>query len=303
MAGFLASISLIAAVSGLAVALIGLRWLQTDARLRARVDGRATSGTSGAAAAGRNWRTMRAPRALLAQGRDKAEIEKRLRAAGYFEAGALDVFVALRLGATLAVMVASMATCFVVTGNPLKPIFPTFALTGLTYIGAKYALQMRAASRERILTAEFPFLLDLMLMMLESGVSLDQCFRGIARDEQVAVPNHARLVAMLVDDLDRGQDYQVAFDRWATRVGVSGARELAALFRQSLFQGMELVPALREYIREFSQRRVARAREAIGKITVRMVVLMLVFFMPALFIVLAGPPVAAILDTLRSSGK
>ncbi|MFD2138070.1 hypothetical protein ACFSLT_27690 [Novosphingobium resinovorum] len=61
MAGFLASISLIAAVSGLAVALIGLRWLQTDARLRARVDGRATSGTSGAAAAGRNWRTMRAP--------------------------------------------------------------------------------------------------------------------------------------------------------------------------------------------------------------------------------------------------
>lgn len=279
--------------------LLGLRWLQVDAQLRARIDGQAAIGT----APQRGWRNLRAPRVLGAQGRDRAEIEKRLRAAGYFDPGALDVFVALRLGASLAVMLASMATCFAITGNPLRPIFPTFALTGLTYIGAKYALQMRAASRERVLTAEFPFLLDLMLMMLESGVSLDQCFRGIARDEQVAVPNHARLVAMLVEDLDRGQDYQVAFDRWAVRVGVQGSRELAALFRQSLFQGMELVPALREFIREFSQRRVARAREQIGKITVRMVVLMLIFFMPALFIVLAGPPVAAILDTLRSTGR
>lgn len=299
MAGALALLSLIAAVAGGAMVVLGLRWLQVDAQLRARIDGQAAIGS----APSRGWRNLKAPRALLAQGRDRQEIEKRLRAAGYFEPGALDVFVALRLGATLLVMLASMATCFVVTGNPLRPIFPTFALTGLTYIGAKYALQMRATARERVLTAEFPFLLDLMLMMLESGVSLDQCFRGIARDERVAVPNHAKLVAMLVEDLDRGQDYQVAFDRWATRVGVQGSRELAALFRQSLFQGMELVPALREFIREFSQRRVARAREQIGKITVRMVVLMLVFFMPALFIVLAGPPVAAILDTLRSTGR
>ncbi|MEE4451572.1 type II secretion system F family protein [Novosphingobium resinovorum] len=300
MAGFLAMLSLVMAVAGVGAALLGLRWLQVDAQLRARVDGRALAAGG---APSRGWRSMRAPRALLAQGRDRDEIEKRLRAAGYFEPGALDMFVALRLGAALAVMLASMTACFVATGNPLRPIFPTFALTGLTYIGAKYALQMRATSRERTLTAEFPFLLDLMLMMLESGVSLDQCFRGIARDERVAVPNHAKLVAMLVDDLDRGQDYQVAFDRWAARVAVQGSRELAALFRQSLFQGMELVPALREFIREFSQRRVARAREQIGKITVRMVVLMLVFFMPALFIVLAGPPVATIFDTLRSTGR
>jgi tight adherence protein C len=63
---------------------------------------------------------------------------------------------------------------------------------------------------------------------------------------------------------------------------------------------MELVPALREFTREFAQRRVMRAKESIGKITVKMVILMLVFFMPALFIVLAGPPVAAILDTLAT---
>ncbi|WP_404476297.1 type II secretion system F family protein [Novosphingobium sp. BL-52-GroH] len=300
MGELFAFLSFAVAVGGVVLAGTGLRWLQVDTRLRARIDGQAVRSNG---AASRGWLGLRAPRIPLGQGRDRNEIEKRLRSAGYFEAGALEVFVFLRIAAALTVAAACMLTCWTLTGNPFKPIFPTFALTGLTYIGAKYVLQMLANGRERVLMTEFPFLLDLMMMMLESGVSLDQCFRGIARDERVAVPNHAKLVAMLVDDLDRGQDYQVAFDRWATRVGVSGSRELAALFRQSLFQGMELVPALREFIREFSQRRVARAREQIGKITVRMVVLMLVFFMPALFIVLAGPPVAAIFDTLRSTGQ
>ncbi|EJL20477.1 type II secretion system F family protein [Novosphingobium sp. AP12] len=300
MGGVLAFLSFAVAIGGVVLIVAGIRWLHVDSRLRVRIEGQAMRSLGQPA---RGWQGLRPPRIPLGKGRDRDEIEKRLRTAGYFEPGAVDVFVFLRIAASLVVAVACMATCWAVTGNPFKPIFPTFALTGLTYIGAKYALQMRASARERLLTAEFPFLLDLMLMMLESGVSLDQCFRGIARDERVAVPNHARLVAMLVEDLDRGQDYQVAFERWAARVNVNGSRELAALFRQSLFQGMELVPALREFIREFSQRRVASAREAIGKITVRMVVLMLVFFMPALFIVLAGPPVAAIFDTLRSNSR
>ncbi|KMS51121.1 pilus assembly protein TadC [Novosphingobium barchaimii LL02] len=300
MQGLFAFLSFGLAMGGLLLAAAGVRWLQVDARLGARIEGQAVRAGS---AAGRSRSAPRLPQVFIARGRDRSEIELKLRSAGYFEPNAIEVFVWLRLGAAALVAVASLLTCWAVTGNPFKPLFPTFALPGLTYIGAKYVLHMRANAREQVLTAEFPFLLDLMLMMLESGVSLDQCFRGIARDERVAVPNHARLVAMLVDDLDRGQDYQIAFDRWATRVGVQGSRELAALFRQSLFQGMELVPALREFIREFSQRRVARAREQIGKITVRMVVLMLVFFMPALFIVLAGPPVAAILDTLRSTAR
>lgn len=280
---------------GVVVAAAGLRLLRADARLSERIHGAEPRRP------GSPRIPLRLPRIVAVQGRDRDEVEQRLRKAGYFDPGAIEVFAWLRVSAAVLAALLGMAVCLVVNGNPFKPLFPTFAAAGLAYIGAKYALQMQAAKRERVLTAEFPFLLDLMLMMLESGVSLDQCFRAIARDEQVTVPHHARLVAMLVDDLDRGQDYQLAFDRWAARVAVSGARELATVFRQSLFHGMELVPALREFVREFSQRRVARAREAIGAITVRMVILMLVFFMPALFIVLAGPPVAAIFDTLRST--
>jgi tight adherence protein C len=283
----------------LALAFAGVRWLEMDTILRERIEGQALVGSSNV---GGRRRRLRVPRALLARGKDLAEIETGLRRAGHFQPRAIEIFVWLRLVVALAVAGVTMLVAWLAAADAMKSGLAALALFGLTWIAAKYALQMRASARERVLMIEFPFFLDLMLMMLESGVSLDQVFRGIARDERAAVPHHARLIGMLVEDLDRGQDYQVGFERWATRVNVNGAKEMAALFRQSMFQGMELIPALREFTREFSQRRVMRAKEAIGKITVRMVILMLIFFMPALFIVLAGPPVAAILDTLASSG-
>lgn len=280
------------------IAIAGLRWLEMDTVLRERIEGQALVGAGG----GGRRRRLRLPPVLLARGKDLSEIEKGLRHAGYYTPRAVEVFIWLRLAAAMCAALATLLAVLSMGSSPMKAGLSALALFGLTWIAAKYVLIMKATARERALTIEFPFLLDLMLMMLESGVSLDQVIRGIARDEQATVPSHARLMTMLVEDLDRGQDYQVAFERWAARVNVSGAKELAALFRQSMFQGMELVPALREFIREFSQRRVMRAKEAIGKITVRMVILMLIFFMPALFIVLAGPPVAAILDTLNGVG-
>ena len=282
------------AAGGVVAAGWGVRLLLADIRLRGRLSGTVLPADHSAL-------RLPLPRLFSARGSDRAEIERKLRDAGHFHPRSVDRFVWLRLAATVGCALAALGVARLAGARPLPVALAGFIAGGLAYIGVKYALKLQAAERERRLTAEFPFLLDLMLMMLESGVSLDQCFRSIARDEGVAVPNHGPLVALLVEDLDRGQDYQTALDRWASRVALSGAKELATLFRQSLFQGMELAPALREFVTEFSQRRVARAREAIGRITVRMVVLMLIFFMPALFVVLAGPPVAAVLDTLRST--
>jgi len=278
---------LFCAALGVLCAVMGMRMLLADQRLEARL------GMAG------DRPGFRLPAAFTARGRDRSEIADKLMLAGFQDARAADRFVWARMAATVGAGLAAMLASRIGWGGFLAQPLLIIIATGLAYVGAKQAIHLIAARRARTIMAEFPFLLDLMLMMLESGISLDQCFRSIARDEAIAVPHHARLVAMLVADLDRGMRYDQALDRWAARVAVNGARELAALFRQALFQGVELAPALREFVREFTQRRVARAREAMGGITVRMVVLMILFFMPALFVVLGGPPVVAIFDTLR----
>src|SRR3546814_4281659 len=99
---------------------------------------------------------------------------------------------------------------------------------------------------------------------------------------------------LLVDELQHAIPYPAALQRWAASLGVDGARELSGLFRQSLFLGTELGPALKEFAADFSDKRVARARESIGRKTAKMAVVMMVFMMPALFIVLFGPAVSTI---------
>ena len=285
------------ALTGLMAVLHGGKALLAEQRLDARMSARLGTPSR------EPRRTLRLPAIFSAKGRDRTEIEDKLRLAGFQGPYAVEHFVWIRLGATLGTAFCLLLLSHLLWGSLFaRPILPLIG-AGLAFIASKQVLQIFATARAHKITAEFPFLLDLMLMMLESGVSLDQCFRSIARDEIVAVPNHAVLIANLVADIDRGMTYETALDRWASRVAVKGARELAALFRQALFQGIELAPALREFIREFTQQRVARAREAMGKITVKMVVLMIVFFMPGLFIVLAGPPVVTIFDTLRGMNQ
>lgn len=245
----------------------------------------------------------RIPSFVVAGPNDRREIESKLRSAGFQSARAAEIFVLVRLVATILTLLAvGLASNWLGDGFFSQPLL-MIIFPGLTYIGAKLALGVLAARRTRRIMSEFPFLLDLMYMMLQSGISLDQCLRNVASDKSSAVPILAREFTVLVADLDRGLSYELALERWAARLPIVGSRELAALFRQALFHGIELIPAVREFASEFSNRRLAAAKEAMGTITVRMVVLMIVFFMPALFIVLGGPPVAAVFDTLSQSAE
>src|SRR3546814_7213178 len=74
-------------------------------------------------------------------------------------------------------------------------------------------------------------------MLLESGVSLDQCFRTLAGPEGSAAPCVRQTMKLLVDDLQHAIPYPAALQRWAASLGVDGARELSGLFRQRLIQG------------------------------------------------------------------
>lgn len=240
---------------------------------------------------------------MKARGRDRLEIEEKLQQAGFQGEQAMQKFLMLRLMSTITVVLISVLVSRVVTGSWISHPVACAILGGLAYLASKRALLLFASARLRAITAEFPFLLDLMLMMLESGISLDQCFRAVARDESHAAPHLTRSIQALIIDLDRGMSYEGALDRWAARLRVAGAQELSSLFQQSLFQGVELSPALREFVREFTDRRVASAREAMGRVGVQMVIVMMLFFMPALFIVIGAPPLAGLLDTLGGIGK
>jgi tight adherence protein C len=167
----------------------------------------------------------------------------------------------------------------------------------LAYLLSKRALGWSAARRRRKVERELPFFLDVLTMMLESGVSLDQSFRILTQTDRGA-PLIRRSLETLVADIERGMPYDQALQRWSDQLGVVGARELASLFQRNLTHGAELSGALGAFAHEFTEKRIATAREAGGRKSAQMAVVMMIFFLPALFIVLAGPAFVTLMHSL-----
>lgn len=276
----------------------GVAQLASERQLGRRLDELAVSGdamTGGAPRADHSALTT-----LLAGGGEaRIEIERHLAAAGYLSGNGALMFGLIRLGATLGVgVLAHLSLAMAAAPMALRLALPV-AVAAAVFLLARLVLHMSSARRARRIRAELPFTLDIFVMMVESGASLDQCFRSFAASEGRAAPLVRVAVAQLVEDIQRGMPYTHALGRWADRLGVDGARELATVLRQSLNQGTELAATLREFAREFSERRVFVARESIGRKTTQMTIAMLVLLMPALMIVLAGPAVSTLGATVR----
>lgn len=228
-------------------------------------------------------------------GASDAGLQAAVLRAGYFEASALPVFVALRL---------------VVTAGPLVAILlyrPSDGVTTLllALFAAFFAsrmfvvfLKLQAERRERGLKRELPPVVDVLLMVLSSGVSIDQSLRYATGLLEKTAPLSGLVLKRYIADIDSGMAYEAAFERMGRRFAISEGYDLANLIKQALLQGGEIMAALENFGAEISDKRVASAREQIGRKSVFLTLAMLAFFMPVLLITLGAPAVSRITRTL-----
>jgi len=231
---------------------------------------------------------------------DRREAADLLHAAGFYDVSRVAWYGIARL-ATATIAGCAMAVVMDMRGKS-GPSLMLFSLGGATagFLIAKMVLRSLGARGTRLLNKEMPFLLDMLLLLLESGISLDQCFRYIVQARIGGMERMQRIMVSLVDDLTKGMGYDPALDRWADRLSVQGARDLAGLFKQTLLYGTEIGPTLREFVREFSERRLAAARAAVGRQAAMMTVVLVVCMMPAVMIMLAGPATVAVTGAMHS---
>lgn len=288
-------------VAALAACVLGLRRGGRAARLDRRLG--ALRGL--ALPTRRSWseRLRRHEGLLLGGAKDRQEIAVYLRAAGVYRQDAPAVFALARAACSVAVILgAQLAVIWTGTDEVRWRLAPV-AAGALAFLASKRALGVLASARLRRIKTEMPFMLDLMLLMLEAGGSLDQSFRALARSEGQALPESCRAMRMLVDDIQKGSPYDVALVKWGDRLGVPGAAELAGLFRQSLSHGTEIADALRAFAREFADQRLSRARESVGRKAAQLSAVMMIFFMPVLFILIGGPPAVQVFAALSGLNK
>jgi tight adherence protein C len=283
----------------LALLVQAMRVQSQNARLRLRLASLAPAGTFDGTTNPAEWPTLE--RLFLCTGKDREEVVTALRGAGLYRPSAVVIFAALRFFSTL---IAGIVVYVVSRGgsHPSRAVFYAIGALAGTYLLSKMILRSRVSAHMRQVGKELPFLLDTLLLLLESGVSLDQAFRYFGQSQLGGMELTRRAVSAMVDDLQNGVPYGQALDRWADRLSVQGVRELAALFKQALLNGSELGPTLRSFTKEFADKRLSTSRASIGRKTTQMTVVMIFFMMPALMIVLAGPAVVAVKGAVSNMG-
>ncbi|PKQ04457.1 MAG: hypothetical protein CVT73_13455 [Alphaproteobacteria bacterium HGW-Alphaproteobacteria-12] len=235
--------------------------------------------------------------------RTNRELRALVLRAGLFQPSALYVFVALRYVTAFVVGLGVVVARLGANGVSLLDLLLGLFFGYLFYRYALIALKVYADRRANVIRRELPPVLDIMLMALDAGVSIDQCMRYVANVAARTAPVTSEVLRRHVADIDGGMPYDAALDRLGQRLGLDEGQDLAATIKQALFQGGELGTTLRRFSADLTDKRMAASREQVGRKAPHLTLVMILFFMPVLLVVLAGPAVVELKAALQGAGE
>ncbi|MBU6235382.1 MAG: type II secretion system F family protein, partial [Alphaproteobacteria bacterium] len=154
--------------------------------------------------------------------------------------------------------------------------------------------------RQTEINLSFPDALDMMLVCVQGGISLEASINRIALEMSTHSRTLAEELGQLGAELGLLNNRREAFQDFARRVGSGGAKSFATAMIQAEQYGTGISSALRVMADELRDARMAEAERKAAALPPKLTVPMIVFFLPALFIVILGP--AGIQASIASSG-
>lgn len=169
---------------------------------------------------------------------------------------------------------------------------------GAGYMGPKYWVTRRQASRQEAITNGFPDSLDMLLVCVEAGQSLDQSILRVSKELKSGFPDLSYEFEVVSHEMKAGKDKASVLKDMADRAGVQDIRSFVSVLVQSQQFGTSIADALRVYGAEMRDKRVMRAEEAANKLPTKMTLATMMLTVPPLLIILIGPSVYAISQNL-----
>ncbi len=165
-----------------------------------------------------------------------------------------------------------------------------------------YWITKRAQEREKEIISGFPDALDLMLVCVEAGQSLDQSVNRIAKESRAGYPALADEFDMVSQEVKAGKERAKVLKDMSDRVGIPDISSFVTTLIQSATFGTSMSDALRVYSAEMRDKRVMRAEELANKLPAKLTLGTMLFTLPPLLIILIGPAVAGISASFNGGG-
>ncbi len=150
-------------------------------------------------------------------------------------------------------------------------------------------LKNQIAKRQTSIRRAFPNALDLLLICVESGMSIEVAFRKVAAEIGTESVPLAEEFTLTTAELSYLQDRKQAYENLAKRVGLDGVKSVCLALQQSERYGTPLGQSLRVMAQENRDARMMAAEKKAAALPPKLTVPMILFFLPVLFVVILGP--------------
>jgi tight adherence protein C len=146
------------------------------------------------------------------------------------------------------------------------------------------------SKRQLSIQLAFPDALDLLLICVESGMSIEAALRRVAQEIAVQSIPLSEEMSLTMAELSYLPDRKQAYENFALRTGTDSAKQIALVLAQAEQFGTPLGSALRIVSMEGREKRLMEAEKKAASIPPKLTIPLIVFLLPVLFVALLAPP-------------
>jgi tight adherence protein C len=220
---------------------------------------------------------------------------QRLQRAGYRDESAVKIFYGSKVLVPLLLCALAL-----VTGLGAKSPFFVYGLAlVLGFVGPDFWLGRRISTRQKRLRLGLPDVLDLLVICIEAGLSMDQATARTVVELKKAQPEMCDELGIVVLEQRAGRPRSEAWKHMAERTDVDCVRNLVSMMVQAEQYGTSVAKILRVHGDTLRTQRVQAVEEAAAKTSVKLVFPLVLFIFPSLFVVALGPAFISMMDSLK----
>lgn len=223
-------------------------------------------------------------------------VQQRLIRAGFREDGAVKMFYGAKFFTPLGLLLIAWLTGL----TSSSPIFVIIACVGFGYLAPDFVLGKLISSRQAKVKRGLPDVLDMLVICVEAGLSLDQATARTAEELHHAQPILSDELSVVALEQRAGSARADAWKHFADRTGVDVVRNLVSMLVQSEQFGTSVAKTLRVHSDTLRTKRVQEIEEKAAKLSVKLLFPLVLFIFPSLFVVVLGPAIISMSESFKS---
>jgi tight adherence protein C len=220
------------------------------------------------------------------------EVRDKLKMAGLRGQAPLVGYMFFRMAMPIIITVIALLYLFVIADYDYPVLVKIGLAVGAGYIGfyvPNMFIQNLVQRRQTSVKNAFPDALDMLLICVQSGMSVEAAFQKVAGEVGGQSLELAEELSLTTAELSYLQDRRQAFENFGRRTGIPGIKAVATALIQAERYGTPVGQALRTMARENREMRMAEAEKKAAALPPKLTVPMIIFFLPVLFVVILGP--------------